>query len=260
MDVPFLVQLFHIRNGMSVSKAVAKLYFNYFDYWYYSCKNIRKQTKGELIMFTIKPRVQGVTQELLDLYETVSPSTIGHFTDFGFLNGLQPLFRPIRLVGNAVTVRIPHIDATAIRHALELVEPGDVIVVDMSGDEQRACWGEFLTYAAVTKKVAGVIVSGCVTDVRPIMELGFPVFSRGVSALTTRTLGLEGEVNTTISICGVAIHPGDLIVADDDGVFVVNPAHAKEFGERAIEKQQKEIQTKLERGYDRLFETRVNQT
>lgn len=211
-------------------------------------------------MFTVKPRVQGVTQEILDLYETVSPSTIGHFTDFGFLNGLMPLFRPIRLVGNAVTVRIPHIDATAIRHALDLVEPGDVLVIDMSGDEQRACWGEFLTYAAVTKKVAGVIISGCVTDVRPIMELGFPVFSLGVSALTTRALGIEGEVNTTVSICGVAIHPGDLIVADDDGVFVVSPDQAKEFGERALEKQQKELQMRKERGYDRLFESRVTRT
>jgi regulator of RNase E activity RraA len=130
----------------------------------------------------------------------------------------------------------------------------------MSGDEKRACWGEFMTYAAVTKKVAGVIISGCVTDVRPIMELGFPVFSLGVSALTTRTLGIEGEVNTTVSICGVAIHPGDLIVADDDGVFVVNPDQAKEFGEKALEKQQKELQMRTERGYDRLFESRVTRT
>lgn len=217
-------------------------------------------TKGVLLMFTIKPRVQGVTQELLDLYETVSPSTIGHLTDFGFLTGLQPLFRPIRFVGNAVTVRIPHIDATAIRHALELVEPGDVMVVDMSGDEQRACWGEFITYAAVTKKVAGAIVSGCVTDVRPIMELGFPVFSRGISALTTRALNLEGEVNTTVSISGVGINPGDLIVADDDGVFVVNPAHAKEFAIKALEKQEKEKQMRQERGYDQLFAARAKQS
>ncbi|WNC14123.1 RraA family protein [Brevibacillus brevis] len=208
-------------------------------------------------MFTVKPRVQGATEEVLALYQTVSPSTIGHFTDFGFLNGLQPLFRPIRLVGNAVTVRIPHIDATAIRHALELVEPGDVLVIDMSGDEKRACWGEFLTYAALTKKAAGAIIAGCVTDVRPIMELGFPVFSLGVSALTTRTLGLEGEVNTTVSVCGVSIHPGDLIVGDDDGVFVVSPALAKEYGERALEKQQKEAEMRRERGYDQLLASRV---
>lgn len=203
-------------------------------------------------MFIINPRVQGVSQELFDLYKNVCPSTIGHFTDFGFLKGLQPLFRPIHLVGNAVTVRIPHIDGSAISRALELAQAGDVLVIDMSGDDQRACWGEFRTYAAMVKKVAGVIVSGCVTDAQPIMKLGFPVFSRGISALTTRALELEGEVNTSISICGVSVSPGDLIVADDDGVFAVNPANAKELGEKAIEKQHKERLRKLELGYDKL--------
>lgn len=205
-------------------------------------------------MFRIQPRVQGVTPELLELYKDISPSTLGHLTDFGFLNGLQPLFRPIQLLGNAVTVRIPHIDATAIRHAMELVQPNDVLVVDMSGDDQRACWGEFRTYAALTRKVAGVIVSGCVTDVRAITNLGFPVYSKGISALTTRALELEGEVNTTVSICGVSIHPGDLIVGDDDGLFVVNPKDAKEIGHQALEKQRSEALRRQE--YDKLLESR----
>ncbi|WP_260115470.1 RraA family protein [Paenibacillus hexagrammi] len=145
-------------------------------------------------MFRMDPRVQGVTPELLELYQEISPSTIGHVTDFGFLNGLQPLFRPIRLLGNALTVRIPHLDSTAIRHALEMAEPGDVLVIDMSGDDQRACWGEFRTYAALAKGVAGVIVSGCAADVRVITGLGFPVYSKGISALTTRSLNLEGKL------------------------------------------------------------------
>ncbi|MFC5652650.1 RraA family protein [Paenibacillus solisilvae] len=191
-------------------------------------------------LFRIQPRVQGVTPELLDMYREISPSTIGHFTDFGFLNSLQPLYRPIQMVGNAVTVRIPHIDSAAISHALKLVQPNDILVVDMSGDDHRACWGEFRTYAAMAKKAAGVIVSGCVTDVRAITGLGFPVYSRGISALTTRSLELQGEVNTTISVCGVSIHPGDLIVGDDDGLFVVNPEDAVEIGCAALEKQHKE--------------------
>jgi 4-hydroxy-4-methyl-2-oxoglutarate aldolase len=204
------------------------------------------------LMFRIEPRVQGATPELIELYKDISPSTIGHFTDFGFMKGLKPLFRPIKLLGNAVTVRIPHIDSTAIRHAVELVQPNDVLVVDMSGDDQRACWGEFRTYAALTKKVAGVVVSGCVTDVRAITELGFPVYSKGISVLTTRSLGLEGEVNTTISIGGVGIHPGDLIVGDDDGLFVVNPKDAKEIGLKALEKQHKETLRRQEYGYGNL--------
>jgi len=203
-------------------------------------------------MMRIEPRVQGVTPELLELYREVSPSTIGHLTDFGFLKGLRPLFRPIRLLGNAVTVRIPHIDATAIRHALELAEPGDVLVVDMSGDDQRACWGEFRTYAALRKKLAGAIVSGCVSDVRALSALGFPVYSTGVSALTTRSLELEGEVNVPISVCGASVNPGDLIVGDDDGVFAVDPRQAERFGLAALEKQRKEAKKRQELGYGHL--------
>ncbi|MED4908091.1 RraA family protein [Brevibacillus centrosporus] len=205
-------------------------------------------------MFRIEPRVQGVTPELLELYCEISPSTIGHMTDFGFLNGLRPQFRPISLLGNAVTVRIPHMDATAIRHALDLAEPGDVLVIDMSGDDQRACWGEFRTYAAMAKKLAGVIVAGCVADVRVITSLRFPVYSKGISALNTRSLQLEGEVNTPISVCGVSVLPGDLIVGDDDGVFVISPKHATEIGLRALEKQRREAKKRQEYGYDQLLE------
>ncbi|MEW9671120.1 RraA family protein [Ammoniphilus sp. 3BR4] len=201
-------------------------------------------------MFTINPRVQGVTPALLDLYEKVCPSTIGHMTDFGFLKGLQPLSRPIRFAGNAVTVRIPHMDSTAVHRALDFVEPGDVIVVDMSGDTERSCWGGMVSYAAKAKKVAGVVIGGCINDVPEILELGLPVFSLGVSPITTRLLGIEGEINTAISVCGVSVHPGDLVVADDDGVFVINPKQAEEFGRIALQKQHAEIEMKqkIDRG------------
>ncbi|XID91649.1 RraA family protein [Paenibacillaceae bacterium WGS1546] len=200
-------------------------------------------------MFRIEPRVQGATPELLEMYREISPSTLGHLTDFGFMKGLRPLFRPIRLLGNAVTVRIPHIDATAIRHALELAEPGDVLVVDMSGDDERACWGEFRTYAALDKKLAGAVVSGCVADARAISALGFPVYSAGISALTTRSLELQGEVNVPIAMRGVSVQPGDLIVGDDDGVFAVGPRQAEPLGLAALEKQRKEAKRRRELGY-----------
>ncbi|GHH99789.1 RraA family protein [Neobacillus kokaensis] len=195
-------------------------------------------------MFIVNPRVQGVTEELMNLYQNVGTSTIGHLTDFGFLKGLKPLFRPIRFVGNAITVRIPHMDSTAVHKALDIVEQGDVLVIDMSGDIDRSCFGGMVSYAAHVKKVAGVIVSGCINDVDEIKEIKLPVFSLGVSPLTTRILGIEGEINTTISVCGVSINPGDLIVADNDGVFVIHPNSARKYGEIAIEKQQREPETK----------------
>jgi regulator of RNase E activity RraA len=193
-------------------------------------------------MHCIQPRIQGVTLELLELYQDISASTIGHLTDFGFVRGLHPLFRPIRLLGNAVTVRIPHIDGSVIRQALLLSQPQDVLVIDMSGDDQRACWGELRTRAALTKKLSGVVISGCVTDVRAVTELGFPVFSKSISALTTRSLDLEGEVNTPVSVGGVCVQPGDLVVGDDDGLFILNPQQATELGQLASDRQREERQ------------------
>ncbi|TBL76468.1 RraA family protein [Paenibacillus thalictri] len=201
-------------------------------------------------MFRLHPRVQGVTPELSSIYNKVMPSTIGHMTDFGFMKGLQPLFRPIHFAGNAVTVRIPHMDSSAVHKALDIVEPGDVLVIDMSGDTDRSCWGGICSYIAKTKKVAGVIVAGCVNDVQEILDLQLPVFSLGVSPLTTRILGLEGEINTTISICGVAVRPGDLIAADGDGVFAADPRDAMKYGLEAIQIQdsEAELKRKLDKG------------
>jgi regulator of RNase E activity RraA len=196
-------------------------------------------------MHNIQPRVQGVTPELLNLYRDISASTIGHLTDFGYVHNLSPLYRPIRILGNAVTVRIPHLDGSVIREALLLSQPGDVLVINVSGDEYRACWGELRTLAALKKSLAGVVIDGCVTDVRAITELGLPVFSRSISALTTRSLQMEGEVNTAISIGGVAVQPGNLVLADDDGLFVLDSPQAMVLAEAAQRKQAQDEQQRL---------------
>jgi 4-hydroxy-4-methyl-2-oxoglutarate aldolase len=189
-------------------------------------------------MHRVEPRVQGVTPELLSLFHGIGASTLGHLTGAGFVRGVQPLFRPIHLLGNAVTVRIPPEDGGAIREALLISQPQDVLVIDMSGDEDRACWGELRTRAALIKKLGGVVISGCVTDVRAVTALRFPVFSRSISALTTRSLDLPGEVNVPVTIAGVCVHSGDLVLGDDDGLFILDPKQATDLGPRALEKQQ----------------------
>lgn len=193
---------------------------------------------GVAVIHQVQPRIQGVTPELLALYAEIDASTIGHLTDAGYVHGLQPLFRPIRLLGNAVTVRLPAVDGSVIRQALISSQPQDVLVIEMAaGDEQRACWGELRTLAALTKNLAGVVTSGCITDVRAVTALGFPVFSRSVSALTTRPLNLGGKVNVPINVGDVRVQPGDLVVGDDDGLFILDPAQAMELGQRARDKQ-----------------------
>ncbi|KAA0011442.1 RraA family protein [Billgrantia pellis] len=197
-------------------------------------------------MFDIRPRAEGASPGLRARYREVATSTLGHLTDFGAIAGLAPVRRPARLLGNALTVRIPHLDGSAIRRALELAEPGDVLVIDVSGDERRACWGELRTYAALRKGLAGVVTSGCVTDMAELARLSLPVYSRGASPLTTRALDLEGEVNVPVAIDGVAIRPGDLMIGDDDGLFALTPARAEALLAPALDKQAGEVARRRE--------------
>lgn len=195
-------------------------------------------------MWICHERVQGVTKELLELFQDVCPSTIGHMTDFGFIKGLQALKSDFHFVGNAVTVQLPHMDGVGIHNAVDVVQEGDVLCVNTCGEYDRACMGEIVAYAYNKKKVAAVIIDGCITDVKAIRKMDTPVFYKGISPLTTRSMGIEAAINVPISVCGVVVKPGDLVVGDDDGVLVLDPAIAKEFGTRAIIKQNGEPATK----------------
>ena len=181
-------------------------------------------------MFLMKERVQGVTDELRKLYEDVCPSSIGHMTDFGFITSLKPFQKDFHFVGNAVTVQLPHMDSIAIHKAIDVVQPGDVLCVNTCNEYDRAPLGELVGYSYKKKGVAGVIIDGCITDVKALQAMDLPIFCRGVSALTTRSVGIEGMINVPIAIDNVVIKPGDLVVADDDGIFVVDPQFAKEYG------------------------------
>ncbi|MCE8020031.1 RraA family protein [Halomonas sp. MCCC 1A11036] len=197
-------------------------------------------------MFDVHPRVSGVASALLAQYRSIATSTLGHFTDFGAIAGLEPVCRPVRLLGRALTVRIPHLDGSVIRQALEVAEPGDVLVIEVSGDESRACWGELRSYAALRKGLAGVVTSGRVTDTAELARLNLPIFSRGASPLTTRAMQLEDEVNIPVAIAGVAIAPGDLIVGDDDGLFILSPTRAEALLAPALNKQAQEASRRQE--------------
>src|SRR5215469_18015899 len=84
----------------------------------------------------------------LEAFRHVTTGSLGHLTDFGFAAGLQPLTRPQKMVGPAFTVRIPRLDATPVHYALNLVQPGDVLVIDTCGERTRACWGGVVAHAA----------------------------------------------------------------------------------------------------------------
>ncbi|OSN06933.1 S-adenosylmethionine--2-demethylmenaquinone methyltransferase [Lonsdalea iberica] len=186
--------------------------------------------------YDLLPRQQNASDDLLAQWRRIETSTLGHLTDEGYLRGIRALSPGVSVAGNVVTVSLRMPDGGALREALLLSQPGDVLVIDAMEDAERACWGELRTLAAQIKGVAGVIVSGAVTDARALRVLGWPVFCRGVSAITTRAQGRGGEVNHPIVVSGVTVRPGDIALADDDGVFILSAERAAHWFLRVSEK------------------------
>src|SRR5882672_4719727 len=168
-------------------------------------------------MFVRGQAPEPLAPEVVDALSRVQTSTLGHLRDYGFPKGLTPIRRPLRFVGPAFTVRLPHLDSTALHVAADELRPGDVLVVDQSGDT-RSCFGGMVSYTAATRGAVGAVIAGAINDVDEILELGLPVFSAGVSALTTRILGIEGAINVPVTVGGAVINPGDVVFGDSDGI------------------------------------------
>lgn len=137
---------------------------------------------------------------------------------------MRPLFDGARMCGQAVTCYNYPGDNLMLHQAMQLAERGQVIVATNGGSAQGALWGEMVTIFAKLKGIAGAVVDGAIRDTDPIRELQFPVFSTAISASHPEKRG-PGSANVPVVCGGVTVYPGDLIIADGDGVLVVPPEH-----------------------------------
>lgn len=139
---------------------------------------------------------------------------------------IRPLWAPMpRIAGPACTVRTVKYDNLMLHTAIYHAEPGDVIVVQ-AGDDRMAVAGGNVCAVAQRRGVAGLVVDGVVRDVAESRGRGFPIFARGVSPIPGRQEG-PGEIGGSITCGGVRVNPGDVLVADDNGVVVVPRARAE---------------------------------
>lgn len=170
--------------------------------------------------------------QLIDQFKRIPPSDFGHRINFQLIGNrkIKPVAKVLQqFAGPALTVRIPDNDSSLVYKALEMAEPGDVIVIDMNGEDRYACWGEITTLSALGKGVLAAIINGPATDSVEIEELGFTVFSTSISPLTTKLYSLDGNINVPVSIDGVVISPGDIIVGNNDGLLVVPRDEAEHY-------------------------------
>jgi 4-hydroxy-4-methyl-2-oxoglutarate aldolase len=158
----------------------------------------------------------------------------------GVAAGIRPLTVPARVAGRVVTVKLkPKGAEESTRHlgtaAIEAAAPGDVIVVDHQGREDAAGWGGILSIAAQQRGVRGVIVDGACRDVDEARDIRFPVFASASTPRTARGRAVEESFNEPITIRGIAVRPGDLVLADGTGVVFVPAARAAQVIQTAEE-------------------------
>jgi 4-hydroxy-4-methyl-2-oxoglutarate aldolase len=168
----------------------------------------------------------------------------------GALNSaLKPLDPTRRLIGPALTVDCQPADNLALHFALRRAKPGDVLVVDAKAYVEAGPWGDVMTLAAQTSGIAGLVIDGSVRDAESIVDMGFPVFSRGVCIKCTGK-SQAGRINVPIICGGTRIRPGDIMLGDRDGLVVIA---AEEIGEalrlsEAREQKEVEIRAALRAG------------
>ena len=191
-------------------------------------------------MFIVNDMPPPLDADVLALSEGMATATIGHLVNSGFMtNDVRPVLAGRTIAGCAVTVAFSGQDSTILHHAVGLLRPGDVLVIDRLGDDRHACigGGGGVGLAAQISGALGAVVDGPCTDPDELEEIGFPVWSRGISPITTRLQGIAGAMNQTVSCAGAVVNPGDLVVADGNGVVVLprgaageilKAAHAKE--------------------------------
>ena len=154
---------------------------------------------------------------------------------------IAPLDPSMRLAGPALTVDIRPGDNLMIHYALTKARPGDVLVVDAKAFVDAGPWGDVLTFAAQQIGIAGLVIDGAVRDASQIVEMGFPVFCRGLSIRGTNK-HQPGKLNLPLILGGAAVRPGDIVVGDRDGLVIVAADEVPEVIAASAAREQKEAQ------------------
>jgi len=183
--------------------------------------------------FRIYTKVNRPPKELVEQFIGLPVANIGD--NMGRITcldtGIKALNK-VKMVGTAITVKAPAGDNLMFHKAMELAQPGDIIVVDGEGSMSHALCGEIMMRYAMSKGILGFVVDGCTRDLEAIWEMDFGVYARGVQPKGPYKNG-PGEINSVISVGGQVVRPGDIICCDMDGIVVIQPQDAQAMLDKA---------------------------
>jgi 4-hydroxy-4-methyl-2-oxoglutarate aldolase len=155
---------------------------------------------------------------------------------------IKPLARGTRLLGPAITIQCHPKDNLMLHKALQIAQPGDVLVASTDGHPEAGYWGGLMTISAMARQIGGLAIDGCVRDSAELIAMGFRVFCRGTCIRGT-TKGTLGKINHPLLFGGALVNPGDLILGDDDGLVVVARAEI----ERVLQASQKRVENEKQK-------------
>lgn len=194
-----------------------------------------------------------VTPALIEAFrEATTPSISDNLDRLPGIVGLRPFHRGGKLVGTAFTVQVRSGDNLAIHQALNVVRPGDVLVIDGGGDVSRALIGDIMKAIAESRGVAGFVIDGAIRDSGVFATSDFPCYARAAIHRGPYKQG-PGAINVPVSIGGWTVNPGDVVVGDEDGVVTFSPAIASTLIEavRAQDRREAEVLKMIREGrYD----------
>jgi 4-hydroxy-4-methyl-2-oxoglutarate aldolase len=227
---------------------------------------LRGEAKRRRKVIHVINKIERVSKTLVDQFRDIGSATVHEASGRkGAVNlAIKPIAKGVRICGPAFTIQCHPGDNLMLHKALERAQPGDVLVASVGDYYDAGYWGGLMATSGMAKKLEGLAIDGCIRDSAEIIEMGFPIFCRGFCIWGT-SKGVLGLINHPIVFGNVLVHPGDLILGDDDGMVVVGRGECEAVLEnsikrtRAEEKKAEQLKTGISsvelNKLDKIFQT-----